>query len=82
MIAMSKKLDWFRRESQNGWFFVAFFASCARAGQASETVPVPNSDKATTRTITNYVNNKSNEKQFTPYKPQGKEKRVLIRVYR
>ena len=44
----------------------------ARAGQASETVLVLNSDKATTRTIINYVNNKSNEMEFTPYEPQEK----------
>ena len=30
----------------------------ARAGQASETVLVQNPDKATARTITNYVNNR------------------------
>ena len=41
----------------------------AQAGQSSETVPVLNSDKATTWTITNYVNNNSNKNQFTPYKP-------------
>ena len=54
-------------------FFVVFLP--ARAGQASETVPVLSSDKATTWTITNYVNNNSNENQFTPYKPQEIEKK-------
>ena len=40
------------------------------------------SDKVTTRTITNYVNNKSNKRQFTPYKPQAnKKKRMFFRVY-
>ena len=33
-----------------------------------------NSDKVDTWTITNYVNNKSNERQFTPYKPREKIK--------
>ena len=33
----------------------------APAGQASKTVSMLNSDKATTLTITNYVNNSSNE---------------------
>ena len=46
----------------------------ARAGQASETVPVLNSVKARTWRITNYVNNNSNENQFTPYKPQERKK--------
>ena len=46
----------------------------ARAGQASETVSVLNSDKATTWAIAYYVTNKSNERQFTPYKPQEKKK--------
>ena len=46
----------------------------AQAGQAIETGPVLNSDKATTWTITNYVNNNSNENQFTPYKPQKRKK--------
>ena len=55
----------------------------ARAWQAIETVSVLNSDKATTWTITNYVNNKSNEMQFTPYKPQEekKEEDVFFCVY-
>ena len=55
-----------------GWFFVVFLP--ARAGQASETVPVLNSDKVMTWTITNYENNNSNGNQFTPYKPQERKK--------
>ena len=46
----------------------------SRDGQASETVLVLNSDKGTARTITNYMNNKSNETEFTPYKPQEKNR--------
>ena len=44
--------------------FVVFLP--ALAGQASKTVQALNSDKATGRTITNYVNNKSKERMFTP----------------
>ena len=65
---LSKNLDRFRHA--HGCFFVVVFLQ-ARAGQVSETVPVLNSDKATTWTITNYMYNNSNENQFTPYKPQG-----------
>ena len=52
----------------------------ARDGQASETVLVLNSDKATNKTITNYMNNKSNETEFTPYKPQEKKEDVFSRL--
>ena len=49
---------------------------------SSWAVPVLNSDKMATWTITNYVNNKTNERQFTPYKPQEKRKKWMIfRVY-
>ena len=56
--------------------FLSFFAS------SRWVVLVLNSDKAATWMITNYVNNKSNERQFTPYKPQEKrKKRMIFRVY-
>ena len=51
---------------------LSFFAS------SSWEVPVLNSGKAATWTITNYVNNKSSERQFTPYKPQEKRKKMMI----
>ena len=39
------------------------------------------SDKATTGTITNNVNNKSNERKITPYKPKAKkEEDVFARL--
>ena len=40
-----------------------------------------NSDKAATWKITNYVNNKSSERQFTPYKPrENRWKRIIFHV--
>ena len=47
-------------------FFFFFF----RAGQAIETVSVMKPDKVTKRTLTNYLNNKSNERKFTPFDPK------------
>ena len=47
-------------------FFVVVFS--ARAGQAIETVSVMKPDKVTRRTLTNYLNNKSND-------PKEKKKR-------
>ena len=64
---MSKRIAWL--SGAHGCFFFVFFASSSWA------VPVLNSDKAATWTITNYVNNKSSERQFTPYKPQEKIKK-------
>ena len=57
---------------------LSFFASSS----SSWAVLVLNSDKAASWTITNYVNNKSSERQFTPYKPQEKrKKRMIFHVY-
>ena len=50
----------------------------APARQASETVSVLNSDKATRRTITNYVIKKSKERKLTPYNQQEKKRRQIV----
>ena len=73
LIAMNKRIAWLR--GAHGCFFVIFASS-------SWAVLVLNSDKAATWTITNYVNNESSERQFTPKKPQEKrKKRMIFRVY-
>ena len=72
LFTRSNKLD-----GSDVYFFLLSFLS-AWAGQASETVSLLKPDKVTRRIITNYLNNKSKERKFTPFNPQEKRRKWFL----